>query len=445
MKKNFLRGLFKNALPRSLFGRSLVIIITPLLLVQMISTYVFFDRHWESVTRQFSDNIAGQVKILLSLMEEESVPLKPLKEMAQNSFGVDLRLQPLPFSKFDLPSSLLSDPWGVTYLESALQQKLSRPFGIQVKEEVIKISLNTPKGGMECSLPIKRLVTKTTFIYILWSLGTSVLFLFIAILFMRNQIRPLGRLAEAAENFGKGREVSSFKPEGAIEVRKAGTAFIVMRERIGRYMSQRTEMLAGVSHDLRTPLTRMSLQLAMLPPGVEVQGLQKDVKEMEYMVEEYLAFARGEAQENQQSIVLLPFLKEIAAQFKELSIEFCVEETFHPSLKVMVKSHSLNRCISNILGNAQRYTPGHVKITLSKRNHFVILLLEDNGPGIPENQRRLVFKPFYRLEGSRNRETGGVGLGLTIAKDSVRSHGGNITLGTSEELGGLKVQIRLPI
>lgn len=437
------RKFLKNILPRSLYGRFLVIMVAPLFFVQLISTYVFFDRHWESVTRQLADNIGGQIKNSLFLWDQNILPLQQLKKQASESFHMTIDYDEESKEK---PLSSQSGSWGVDLLSYALKEKLKRPFQISIfSSDILKIWIPTSRGALIFSIPLKKLLVKTTSIYILWSLGASIFFLLIAILFMRNQIRPLGRLAEAAENFGKGRDVSAFKPEGAIEVRKAGTAFIVMRDRIQRYLLDRTKMLAGVSHDLRTPLTRLSLQMAMLPQSPEVLELQMDVQEMERMIEAYLEFARGEYEEKDEKIQLVPFLRKTLNGFKGLSIDFYRDESIPSDLRMTVKPHSLNRCLLNLLSNAQRYSRGHVKVSLSKRAHLVDLTVEDDGPGIPEEERALVFKPFYRMEASRNQETGGVGLGLTIVKDRVRAHGGSIVLGESADLGGLKVQIRLPL
>lgn len=439
-------------IPRSLFGRSLLIIVLPLIFVQVISTYVFFDRHWESITRQFADNIAGQICTLATLAESHRLSPAEIEDLALEAFNLEAfvikpttppeRPHPRPLET-DLDPAL--DPWSGQILVGALEQQLDHPFTIDLRTETLGVEVMLKNGQvLTCRMPHKRLVTKTTVIYILWSLGTSVLFLLIAVLFMRNQIRPLRRLAEAAQNLGKGRPVDHFKPEGATEVRKVGKAFIVMRDRLRRFVDQRTEMLAGVSHDLRTPLTRMRLQLALLPASADVEALQEDIREMEAMITAYLAFARGQGQEEAVLQPVVPFVQEILSKMALPREVLTVDHTVPADLSLMIKPQSLQRCLVNLLSNALRYGQGKVAVTLTRKASRFSITIDDNGPGIPRAQRTEVFRPFYRLESSRNPVTGGTGLGLTIAQDSVQAHGGSILLGTAP-LGGLRVQVRLPL
>jgi two-component system osmolarity sensor histidine kinase EnvZ len=258
--------------------------------------------------------------------------------------------------------------------------------------------------------------------------------------FLRNQVRSLRRLANAAEAFGKGRDVPHFKPEGAIEVRQAAAAFLIMRERIQRQISQRTEMLAGVSHDLRTPLTRMKLELELLGDAEEAQGLRADVAEMQQMLEGYLAFARGEGNEQPAVADLMEFLGDVVATARRDGTEISL---IGPSeLHLPIRRDAFRRCVMNLVGNASRYG-GHVWVTVMPTRGGVEVMIDDDGPGIPEALREAVFRPFYRLESSRNLETGGVGLGLTIARDIMLSHGGDLRLETSPQ-GGLRAHLILP-
>jgi two-component system osmolarity sensor histidine kinase EnvZ len=281
----------------------------------------------------------------------------------------------------------------------------------------------------------------TTLIVVLWMIGTSAVLFVVAMMFMRNQVRPIRRLAQAAESFGKGREVPNFRPGGATEVRQAAAAFIEMRDRIKRQIAQRTDMLSGVSHDLRTPLTRMKLQLAMLGDSTEIAELKADIAEMERMIEGYLAFVRGEGHEAPKETDLAPLLGEIVdgARREGAVIELETEG----DLRVAVRPHALKRCITNLVTNATRYGK-RVAIHAVRQAESIEIAVVDDGPGIPASRREDVFRPFVRLESSRNQATGGIGLGLTIARDIVRGHGGDIVLQEAPG-GGVKASVRLPL
>ena len=267
----------------------------------------------------------------------------------------------------------------------------------------------------------------------------------LAILFLRNQVRPIERLARAAESFGKGRAVPDFKPYGASEVRRAAQAFITMRARIERYVTQRTEMLAGVSHDLKTPLTRLKLELAMMPDSADVRGLREDVAEMEHMVTEYLNFARGEGGEEAQDTDLADVVNDAAAsaaRARHASADQLSVRT-EDGIRLSVRRHALKRCATNLIDNALKHG-SHVEVALERNAHSVEILVDDDGPGIPPARREEAFRPFHRLDEGRNLQTGGSGLGLAIARDIARAHGGELVLGDSG-LGGLRAAIRLPV
>jgi two-component system osmolarity sensor histidine kinase EnvZ len=289
--------------------------------------------------------------------------------------------------------------------------------------------------------PRRRLFSSTTYVFILWMIGTSLALFAVATLFMRSQVRPMRRLATAAEAFGKGRNVPDFKLEGADEVRQAGAAFNLMRERIQRQITQRTEMLAGVSHDLRTPLTRMKLELAMLPDSSELAELKADVAEMEKMVEGYLAFARGEGTEQPEPADLGQLLREAVATAAREGT--AIELRAEGPMPVNIRPDAFRRCLANLIANAKRYAK-RIVIEADYVGSAIEIAVDDDGPGIPAGMREEVFKPFFRLDTSRNPETGGIGLGLTIARDVMRSHGGELTLGASP-LGGLRALLRLPV
>jgi two-component system osmolarity sensor histidine kinase EnvZ len=280
-------------------------------------------------------------------------------------------------------------------------------------------------------------------IFILWMVGTALILLGIAILFLRNQVRPIERLALAAENFGKGQPVPDFKPYGATEVRRAAQAFLTMRERIERYVSQRTEMLAGVSHDIKTPLTRMKLALAMMEPSRDIAELSSDIAEMERMLDDYLAFARGEGGEESQNADLAELVRDTVAAAAKAKPGRAVDVMGPEHLMLSVKRAAFRRCLTNLVDNALKHGRT-VVVALSRDDRFAEVAVEDDGPGIPETRREEAFRPFHRLDEGRNLQAGGSGLGLAIARDIARAHGGDIVLSQSA-LGGLKATIRLPV
>jgi two-component system osmolarity sensor histidine kinase EnvZ len=287
----------------------------------------------------------------------------------------------------------------------------------------------------------EQLFSDTTYIFIIWMVGASIVLFGVAYVFMRNQVRPIRRLAEVADAFGKGRDVQDFKPEGATEVRQASTAFLLMRARIQRQIEQRTTMLAGVSHDLRTPLTRMKLELALMPPGAARDSLAADVAEMEHMVDGYLAFARGEGQEQAVPVDLAPLLTQVVEQAQRggrpvrLDLRAGATATLRPA--------AMKRALANLIENALRHGK-EVLVSLTRLDGRIEITVDDDGPGVPEAQREEVFRPFVRLEAARDPNRGGAGLGLTIARDIARGHGGDLTLESAPQ-GGLRARLRLPL
>jgi len=327
-------------------------------------------------------------------------------------------------------------------LAKALREAIGHPFTInsmKIDRQVI-INVQLPDGVLNVVTSRKRLFSTTTYIFLLWMVGSSLVLFAVATIFMRNQVKPIRRLAEAADDFGKGRDASKFKPEGATEVRQAAIAFIAMRERIQRHITQRTEMLAGVSHDLRTPLTRMKLQLEMATEASGLTNLKEDLSEMEIMLGGYLDFAKGEGGEKQVLTNLGNMLNIVVPQARRKGgvIDLHVEG----EVIVPVRPKVFKRCLINLIDNAVRYAE-NVSVRVGKRDAFVDIIVDDDGPGISEESREDVFKPFFRIEESRNLKTGGVGLGLSIARDIIRGHGGDIKLDTSP-IGGLRARIVLP-
>lgn len=430
----------KRILPRSLLGRSLMIIVTPLVLLQVVSTLIFYESHWSKVSLRLARSLAGDVAAVVALLGRDFDNRAEVFKLTADHMGLDTS-----FKDGDILSNI--PPRAENDMERtlirALGEYLDRPFQIDAKsiDRYVIVKVQLSQGVLDAIVPRKRLFSSTTYVFVMWMVGTSLILLAVATVFMRNQIKPISRLAQAADQFGKGRDVPDFKPEGAREVRQAASAFLAMRERIQRQIDQRTDMLAGVSHDLRTPLTRMKLQLALLDGVDGAEELKEDVDEMEHMLEGYLAFARGEGAETPEETNLTELLDGVVAQARRKG--GVIDLHSEGKLMVPLRPDAFRRCVANLLDNASRYAD-HVTIRAGTRGDAIEVTIDDDGPGIPADCREEVFKPFYRLDGSRNPGTGGVGLGLTIARDVLRGHGGDIDLSDSPT-GGLRARLRLPL
>ncbi|MAI50139.1 MAG: two-component sensor histidine kinase [Rhodospirillaceae bacterium] len=432
----------KRYLPKSFLGRSIMIIITPLILVQVVSTWVFYDRHWSTITRRLSDSVAGEIGLVInarSYFADEKSSVWIMKSAGDMGLTMNFKLGKILPNAPPLASGGILD----TRLANSMRERVRRPVHIDTwsHERLVQMKVQLPNGVMEIFVPRERLFSSTTYIFLMWMVGTSLLLFAVATIFMRNQVRPIRRLAAAVDNFGKGRDVPDFRPEGATEIRLAAAAFARMRGRINNALTQRTEMLAGVSHDLRTPLTRMKLQLAMLSESRGVADLKDDLREMEVMVEEFLAFARGEGTEEPVESDLAKIVTAVArgASMNDRT----VNATTMGDLAILIRPNAIRRCITNLVVNALTHAET-VEVTAIRRGTLVEIVVDDNGPGIPEDQHEAVFKPFYRLDASRNPGTGGTGLGLSIARDLARGSGGDVSLAESN-LGGLRATITLPI
>ncbi|MBL8711013.1 MAG: HAMP domain-containing protein [Rhodospirillaceae bacterium] len=434
----------ERMLPRSLLGRSILIIVTPIVLLQVVSAWVFYDSHWETVTRRLAQSVAGEIGAIVQMMPRYPTPeeLAPIFAIAADDMGLDLVYKAgeiLPNDPTIMRQNLVD-----RQLARALESRVERPFIIDSRslETQIEIHVQLADGVLHVVVARRRLFSSTTYVFLLWMVGTSLALLAVATLFMRNQVKPIKRLAQAADDFGKGREVLDFRTTGATEVALAGQAFNQMRNRIRRQIVQRTEMLAGVSHDLRTPLTRMKLQLAMMGDGGDIGDLKKDVADMERMIGAYLAFARGEGMEQPTPTDIVELVEDVASDARRHGAEI---QLILPAGEIVVplRRDAVRRALDNVVGNAQRYA-GHITVTVVLKPRHVEVMVDDDGPGIPPTAREEVFKPFFRLEQSRNQETGGTGLGLTIARDIIRGHGGDLELRDSPQ-GGLRAVVRLPL
>ena len=435
--------LKNNILPRSLYGRSLLIIIMPLILLQVVSAWVFYDRHWDTITKRLSTSIVGDISQVVELLGKDPSPelRKTVFDMAWRNFNLQIEWK----EGERLPENMAGSG---TRIDQLLGDMLRARFQgtVQVDDssyrELVTARIQFEDAVLVVTIPGKRLFSITTYIFILWMVGTSLVLFAVASIFMRNQVRPIQRLADAADQFGKGRELEEeFRPEGALEVRRAAAAFNVMRQRIRRQIRQRTDMLSGVSHDLRTPITRMKLQLAMLPENEGMAGIKDDIAEMERMIEGYLTFARGEGNEPTQYVDLGLIVEDIVAAWRRNGV--AIDSHVEGTLMAWLRPDAIKRGIENLVANASRYG-GQLWIRAGRRGDAIEITVDDDGPGIPESHREDVFRPFYRLDESRNPDTGGTGLGLAIARDLLRSHGGDILLEDSPH-GGLRARIRLPV
>lgn len=436
------RRWFKRALPRSLWGRSLLIIVLPMVLTQILATWFFYDRVWDTVSRRLSSAVAGDIAFTLSALQYADSPRERQQILDRATGSTDLFYGYRSGETLPPGMKLTTGGQVAEQLAAAMSERVGMPFQIDgdFDPRDLLVSVEMPNGVMQIAVPRKRLSTPTTYIFILWMVGSALVLLAIASLFMRNQVKSLRRVAATAEALGKGRDVPNFKPEGATEVRQVARAFIKMRDRIQRQITQRTEMLAGVSHDLRTPLTRMRLALELIPEDPTVAELKADVAAMQRMVHGYLDFARGEGEEQQRDTDIVLLIEELisSAQRDGPPIFAALPDRY----VLPLRPDATRRCIANLIGNARRYGQ-HVWVTGIETRDSLDVLIDDDGPGIPAAQRETVFRAFYRLDAARNPSTGGLGLGLTIARDLARGQGGDVTLEDSPQ-GGLRVRLRLP-
>jgi two-component system, OmpR family, osmolarity sensor histidine kinase EnvZ len=437
------RGLrwLGGAMPKGLYARSLIIIIAPVVLLQSVIAYVFMERHWQLVTRRLSAAVTADIAALVDIYESypQDRDATILSRIASDRLQLDVDilqdkdlppLGPKPF--FSILDETLSDE---------LRRQISRPYWLDTvgRSNFIEIRVKLDDGVMRVIARRSQAYASNSHIFLLWMCGSSLVLLGVAILFLRNQIRPILRLAEAAESFGKGRDIE-FRPRGAREVRQAGHAFIEMKRRVERTIEQRTTMLNGVSHDLRTILTRFKLSLVLMRQTPEVEDLKRDVDEMSRMLEGYLAFARGDSGEQAVTADLRTLLSEVQSDAERQGHAVSLDIIGDPM--VTVRPDAFRRLLFNLVSNAACHGE-HIAVSANHETRWLVINVDDDGPGIPAEMREEVFKPFVRLDQARNQDEGGSGLGLAIARDVARSHGGDIVLGDGP-LGGLRATVRLP-
>jgi two-component system osmolarity sensor histidine kinase EnvZ len=433
---------FKGWMPTGLYARALLIMIVPMVILQTVVAGVFMERHYNTVTRRLSAAVVQDVAALIDIytiypQDKDRAQLRRIAQRVQ--FTVDF----LPVGDMPPPGpkpffNLLDQA-----LSAQIGRQIRRPFWIDTvgNSNLVEIRILLDDAVMRVFAQRSAAYASNSEIFLFWMVGTSSILLIVSVLFLRNQIKPILRLADAAESFGKGREVPNFRPRGAREVRRAAHAFLEMKARVERTIEQRTAMLSGVSHDLRTILTRFKLELAMIGDSPELDAMRKDVDEMSGMLEDYLAFARGDSGENAQPTDMTLALEELRSDAERNGHQ--TTTAFRGLPVVTVKPASFKRCLANLVSNAARHAKT-ISITGQRDHRYLTVMVDDDGPGIPANMREEVFKPFLRLDDARNQDEGGTGLGLAIARDIARSHGGDITLSDSP-MGGLRATVRVPV
>lgn len=442
---NSLRYLKLKLLPKTLFFRTMLLIFVPLIVVQVVSVVMFFDGSWSRMGRRLSENLTSDMSFVMELTQKSPKNMAMIKKLSSSKFNLDIEYYSNQEKYRELNKVSRGNKMVVGYLEESLKTTFPKDeteiyLGKGDKDLVVLV--NAENGLYKFSTSKKKIFSTSIFMFVVWMVGTSVLLFLVAVLFLRIQVRSIAELAQVAEDFGKGIDNKDFKPYGSSEVRKAAIAFMKMKERIQRQISERTQMLAGVSHDLRTPLTRMKLQVALLPQDADKEEFMQDIDEMEKMLDGYLSFVSGEGGEKSSFVDMNEMILSIINKFrnKKALVRYSTNDQVSA---IQGREQALKRAVTNIIANAFCFGKT-IAVNLESNDKKLWVSIEDDGPGIPAEKRDEVFKAFYRIEGSRNKETGGVGLGLSIAKDVVTSHGGKIELQDSS-LGGLKVLISIPL
>ncbi|MGG7567422.1 ATP-binding protein [Rhodovulum sp. DZ06] len=439
------RPIIKRYLPKSLFGRALMILLLPILLLQLVVTGLFIQRHYAGVTAQMAGAVALELSYAADVVdaaESHDAAQARLDELAR---PLGLGLQLLPDTLLSLEARRRFYDVSGSALADTLRRHLTRPMAVDLVsvDKAAVVGIETSKGVLRAEIPRRRTIASNPHLLLVWMVVTATALVVVAVLFLRNQVRPIKALAVAAEAFGKGR-ATPFRPAGAEEVRRAGAAFLEMRRRIERQIEQRTRMLSAVSHDLRTPLTRMKLALEFTEPGPETDDLKRDVAQMERMVQEFLDFSRGEGAEEPASVSPAALLEGVVEDQRRMGREVGLSLPEEEVAPMALRVGAVARALTNLVDNAVRYGR-RVETSLRANRRSVEFVIEDDGPGIPEELRETAFRAFSRLDEARNMDAGGgAGLGLAIALDVARSHGGVVLLDRSDALGGLKAVVRIP-
>ena len=433
-----LNRFLKIVLPKGLFYRSLIIVAAPIIILQITIAIVFFDSIWIKTNKGMTRSLVAELKTLTDIHKNYDEEAELLTEIYKKNFNFIINIKEEELPKVE--SERKFSP-----MDRSLRRELKSTFGNEnywfnttEYKEVVEVRIKSSDKIIQFFFPREKIAASSVRLFILWITLPSFILILIAIIFLRNQTRPIVNLAKAAERFGKGHYINEFRPSGASEIRKASYEFDRMVKRINRHLNQRSEMLSGISHDLRTPLTRLKLQIEMINQKELSEKMSKDIDEMEKMLNDYLQFAKTQVQENSAAININEFFGEIIKNTNNKNLHFIKCE----EIILVARKNALKRCFDNFIQNGLSYGK-NVYISISKTPNRLVILIEDDGPGIPRDEHRNVFKPFYRLDKSRSLNTSGVGLGLSISEDIISSHGGNIQLSESQ-YKGLQVKVSLP-
>ncbi len=433
-----LNRFIKYILPKRLFYRALIIVAAPTIILQLIITIVFYDSIWIKANKNITRSLVSQLKTIQNAYINNKENLEFFTDSYKNNFNFEIDINDNPFP-------VTSGERKFSPMDRSLRRELKSSFGnnnyyfnTSKFKNAVEIKIKLENEVIEFLVPKEMISPSSVRLFVLWTTLPSIILILIALVFLKNQTKPLVRLAKAAERFGKGNYVNDFRPSGASEIRKAAYEFDRMAKRINRHLNQRSEMLSGISHDLRTPLTRLKLQLAMVDQKKISEKMFKDIDEMESMLNDYLQFAKTQTQEETSLINLSDIFNSIK---KKLNSENLFLKDFE-NINLKGRASSLTRCFENVIQNGLTYGK-KVYVKIQKGTNIVTIFIEDDGPGVPEDQYKNVLKPFVRLDKSRNLNQSGVGLGLAIVEDIINSHGGNIQLGKSQ-YKGLQVKISLP-
>ena len=434
-----LNNIVKKILPKGLFYRSLIIVAAPIILLQIIITIVFFDSLWIKANKGMTRSLVSEVKTLFDIYNNDQADKETILDLYNKNFDFVVRLKENEIFPDRIPERWYSP------MDRSLRRELKSAFpntywfDTTSYKETVYLKIKYKNGFLQIFFPKSRIAPSSARIFALWITLPGLLLITIAIIFLKNQTRPIVNLARAAESFGKGEFIKEFRPSGAREIRQAAYEFDRMRKRITIHLNQRSEMLSGISHDLRTPLTRLKLQLALLKQQDLVKKMSGDIEEMERMLNEYLEFSRHQKNEETEKVDLNNVIQDVVTKYENKQINVSVEK----NLDINIRPNSIKRCLTNLIDNGLSYGK-KVEIFCNKTNKNIFILVDDDGPGINENEYQNVMKPFYRIDKSRGQNKSGVGLGLSIANDIIRSHGGVISLEKSP-LNGLRVKISLPL
>lgn len=440
ISKDLLGSSFlKYALPKTLFARFMLIIIIPILIGQILAIFLFYDRHWYNVSYYTSTIIINEIE---SLIKEYKDSDRKKTQSEENYLNLLYQFQPnakLPAKQPKLNESL-------EIFKNILNAKITEKNIVKLNNDhKIEASFQLASGVLHITFPAKLLLNPTVYIFVLWLIFLTIILLTVSIIFSKNQIKSILALADAADEFGRGiQKTKNFKPSGALEIKKAGLAFLKMKNRIEKQITKRTNMLAMISHDLRTPLTRMKLQLELMEISEETEGLKLDILTMQQMINSYLDFAKGENTEEFEVVFIYSWIASFLNKWSHIDIELINLDNIN-NVQIQIKPNSFERALANLIGNAIKYST-KIKISLQTNNSYVIIRIEDNGIGISDEEKPFVFKPFYRSDKARHLDdSGSVGLGLAITKEIINDHKGFIYLEDSRGLGGLLVRIELPL